>query len=278
MPTLDLSTKSIIVTGAGRGIGREMTLALVAAGGHVTAASRSAGPLETLSADAQGLPGRVETVTADVRQVGDCERIVESAVSARGQVDVLINNAGLTLAYIYPKRHLRDSLPKFWEADDQIIQDVIDTNYVAAHRLARMVVGGMIDKGWGRIIGLTTKMEIMNRGGSAPYGASKAAIEMSSEVWMKDLEGTGVTVNLLNPGAMATDGFASAEEREVVAGRIPLIEPARIGAPIVWLASDASDEFNGFRFEVEDWSSDGDPTAEARRVGSPFSFLLKDPD
>lgn len=198
-------------------------------------------------------------------------------MTAFGGIDVLLNNAGLTLAYVYPKRHLMQTLPKFWEIDDDIIQNVIDTNFVAADRMARLVAPQMVERGWGRIIGLTTKLEIMNRGTSAPYGASKAALEMSSEVWMKDLLGTGVTVNVLNPGAMATDGFASAEEREAVAGRIPLIEASRIGPPVVWLASTASDGTNGRRFEVEDWDPEGDADIEAKKVGSPMSFRLKDP-
>jgi 3-oxoacyl-[acyl-carrier protein] reductase len=204
-----LGAKSVIVTGGGRGLGREMSLALLAAGASVTAAARSADQLDSLAEAAKPLPGSLQTITADIRLADDCAKIVAAANAAFGAVHVLINNAGLTMAYIYPGRHLRQDTPKFWEVSDATVEDVMATNFLGADRLVRMVAADMVAQGWGRIISLTTKIEIMNRAASAPYGGSKAALEMTSEVWMKDLEGTGVTVNVLNPGAADTDGFAS---------------------------------------------------------------------
>jgi 3-oxoacyl-[acyl-carrier protein] reductase len=270
-----LVAKSVIVTGGGRGLGREMTLALLEAGANVTAAARSADQLDSLSEAAQSLPGSLQTITADIRRADDCAKIVAAANEAFGAVHVLINNAGLTMSHIYPKRHLREDTPKFWEVSDEVVEDVMTTNFLAADRLARMVVPDMVARGWGRIISLTSKIEIMNRAASAPYGGSKAALEMTSEVWMKDLVGTGVTVNVLNPGAADTDGFASIEERELVAKKMPLIDPARIGAPVVWLASDASNGVTGRRFDAEFWDADGDAEEQAKRTGRPMGFNLK---
>lgn len=270
-----LGAKSVIVTGGGRGLGREMALALLAAGANVTAAARSADQLDSLSEAARSLPGRLQTITADIRMAEDCAKIVAAANAAFGAVHVLINNAGLTMAYIYPKRHLRQDIPKFWEVSDATVEDVMATNFLAADRLTRLVAPAMVAGGWGRIISLTTKIEIMNRAASAPYGGSKAALEMTSEVWMKDLQGTGVTVNVLNPGAADTDGFASREERELVAKKMPLVDPARIGAPVVWLASDASDGVTGRRFDAEFWEPGSDPATQAKRTGNPMGFDLK---
>ncbi len=141
----------------------------------------------------------MQTITADIRLAGDCAKIVAAAQEKFGAVHVLVNNAGLTMAYIYPGRHLHDVAPKFWEVSDATVEDVMATNFLAADRLVRMVAADMVAQGWGRIISLTTKIEIMSRAASAPYGGSKAALEMTSEVWMKDLEGTGVTVNVSTP-------------------------------------------------------------------------------
>lgn len=270
-----LGAKSVIVTGGGRGLGREMSLALLAAGASVTAAARSADQLDSLAEAAKPLPGSLQTITADIRLADDCAKIVAAANAAFGAVHVLINNAGLTMAYIYPGRHLRQDTPKFWEVSDATVEDVMATNFLGADRLVRMVAADMVAQGWGRIISLTTKIEIMNRAASAPYGGAKAALEMTSEVWMKDLEGTGVTVNVLNPGAADTDGFASREERELVAKKMPLIDPARIGAPVVWLASDASDGVTGRRFDTEFWEPGADAEEQAKRTGSPMGFDLK---
>jgi NAD(P)-dependent dehydrogenase (short-subunit alcohol dehydrogenase family) len=270
-----LKGKSVVVTGGGRGLGREMVLALLAAGAGVTAAARSEDQLAALATDANSLAGSLQTVTADIRRAEDCAKITAAAGDRFGTPQVLINNAGLTMAFIYPKRHLHTGTPKFWEVADAVVEDVMATNFIAADRLARLVAPEMVAGGWGRIINVTTKIEIMNRAASAPYGGSKAALEMTSEVWMKDLEGTGVTVNMLNPGAADTDGFASAEERKLVAKRMPLIDPALIGPPVVWLASEGSDGTNGQRFDVEFWDPDGAPEEQARRTGSAMGFQLK---
>jgi 3-oxoacyl-[acyl-carrier protein] reductase len=99
--------------------------------------------------------------------------------------------------YIDPARFRRDSLQRFWQVDDEIVDNVITTNYVAADRLARRVAPAMIERGWGRIVNVTTKLDTMNRIGTHPYGASKAALELATEVWAKDAAGTGMTVNIV---------------------------------------------------------------------------------
>lgn len=272
-----LKGKIVIVTGGGRGLGRAMTLAMVEAGAMVTAASRGETSLSALAEETASIPGHGEllTIRADIRNPEDCRKIVDETVNHFGGLHVLVNNAGLTLAHIYPKRHLRDDKAKFWEASDDIVQDVFDTNYVALDRMTRLVIGRFIDQGWGRIINMTSKIEIMNRAATAPYGASKAAVEMSSEAWMRDLEGTGVTINLINPGAADTEGFASPEEREIFSKRLPLVDPARMGPTVVWLSSDAADDINGYRFEIEEWDSSLPPEQAARAARRPLGLELK---
>ena len=128
----------------------------------------------------------------------ECDRVVAETRARFGAVDILVNNAGLTFTYIDPPRFSRGTIQKFFEVGDEIIDNVITTNYLAADRLSRRVAPAMIEAGWGRIVNVTTKLDTMNRTGTHPYGASKAALELATEVWAKDVAGTGLTVNIVN--------------------------------------------------------------------------------
>ena len=276
-----LDGKVAVVTGGGRGLGRSMALALVEAGAKVIAADMIEEALDQVAAEAASLAnaGALGGVTADIRRPEDCRRIVEAAVERFGGLDILINNAGLLPSYAYPGRFLEGAAPgKFWNLADDVIQNVMDTNFVAPDRLARRAVPHMIDKGWGRIVNVTTRLSAMNRTGASPYGASKAALEMASEIWMKDLEGTGVTVNILNPGAAVdTPGFATPEEKRVAtaSGRLHMMHPDRMRAPAVWLVSHASDGINGMRYDAVSWDAARPPAEQATLHGRPLGFDLK---
>ena len=209
-----LEGKSIIVTGGARGLGRAMTLGLVSAGANVVAAAHIESDIEPLLHDVAAIgAGAVHPVVADIRNPAECDRIVAETKRMFGTADVLINNAGLTFTFIYDDRKLGVNQPKFWTVQDDRIQAVMDTNFVGMAQMSRRAVEPMIEKGWGRIINVTTMLQTMHRQGASPYGPSKAAIEMASEVWLHDLEDTGVTLNILNPGGPAdTPGFASRNE------------------------------------------------------------------
>ncbi len=210
-----LDDRVAVVTGGGRGLGRAMTLGLARAGARVIAAAHIAEDMAALEAETDGtaLAGRVVPILADLRRPADCDRVIAAAEDRFGALDVLVNNAGLTFTYISPDRFRRPDTPRFYEASDEIVQTVMDTNYVAADQMARRAAPGMVRRGWGRIISVTTMLETMHREGSSPYGPSKAALEMASEIWAKDLAGTGVTVNVLNPGGGANTPGAPARCR-----------------------------------------------------------------
>src|SRR5580704_8260146 len=171
-----------IVTGGLRGLGRAMALGLVQTGHRVLAV----GHIETDIAEmetatgALGLGGRVWPLVADLREARECDRVVAEARTRFGAIDVLVNNAGLTFTYIDPERYRRPTPQRFWEVGDEIIENVIATNYLAADRLSRRVAPDMVARGWGRIVNVTTKLDTMNRLGTHPYGASKAALEMAT--------------------------------------------------------------------------------------------------
>ncbi len=276
-----LDGKVAVVTGGARGLGRSMALALVEAGANVVAADLIGENLAQVAGEAASLSntGVLTGVTADIRQADDCRRILETARERFGGLDILINNAGLLPSYAYPGRFLDDAAPaKFWNLADDVIRDVIDTNFVAHDRLTRYAVPQLIDKGWGRIVNVTTRLTTMNRTGASPYGASKAALEMASEIWMKDLDGTGVTVNILNPGAAVdTPGFATPEEKRVAtaSGRLHMMDPDRMRAPAVWLVSHATDGINGMRYDAVSWDAARPASEQAALHGRPLGFNLK---
>ena len=188
-----MEQSNAIVTGGLRGLGRSMALGLAREGHRVLAVGHIETDVAEIEGEATGagLADRLRPIVADLRRAGECDRIVAAAEAQFGQVDILVNNAGLTFTYIDPPRFRRPAIQKFWEVADDIVENVIATNYMAGDRLARRVAPGMVARGWGRIVNVTTKLDTMNRAGTHPYGASKAALEMATEVWAKETDGPG---------------------------------------------------------------------------------------
>jgi 3-oxoacyl-[acyl-carrier protein] reductase len=142
--------------------------------------------------------------------------------------------------------------------------------------MARRVAPFMVKQGWGRIVNVTTKLDTMNRPHTSPYGASKAALEMATEVWAKEVEGTGLTVNIVNPGAGAnTPGMAEEMRAMSREGRAPrLVEPDEMVPPLLYVVSREADNVNGWRFDANLWDSLLPPAEAARRAGRPAGFEL----
>lgn len=282
MAEYDLSGRVVIMTGAGRGLGRSMTEALTEASANVVAAAHIDDDFAELQAACADHPGRIHCVTADIRKSEDCDRIVAEALEGFGAIHGLVNNAGLTFTYIWPDGHKRPEwratgeMPKFWEASDEVIQNVMDTNFVGGDKLARRIAPLMVEQGWGRIINVTTMYRTMTKQGSSPYGPSKAALECATEIWNKDLAGTGVTVNILNPGAGAiTPGMSDEmKERDKTLESPVLIEADLMKAPVVWLMSEATNEITGMRYDAKPWDPTKPAAEEAARIGAEAGVLL----
>ena len=137
----------------------------------------------------------------------------------------------------------------------------------------------MIERGWGRIVNVTTKLDTMNRIGTHPYGASKAALEMATEVWAKDAAGTGLTVNIVNPGAGAnTPGMAVEARALAEAGKMArLVEPEEMVPPMLFVASRDADNVNGWRFDANLWDPKLPPREAAWLAGRPAGFVFHQP-
>jgi 3-oxoacyl-[acyl-carrier protein] reductase len=266
--TIDLSGKVVIVTGGGRGLGRAMTLALTAAGADVIAAGHIPHDIEPIRHEVseQG-KGRCHAMLADVRKPDNCERVVQAALDRFGRLDVLINNAGLGMTLVSPT--YTSNPPKFWTVTPDAWRSIMDTNANGPFNMARAAAPHMIRQKWGRIVNVTTRIETMQRRGQSPYGPSKAALEAASAAWAADLEGTGVTVNVLIPGG-ATDtdmlpGRKGDPDRTGTGQTI--LSPDVMKAPIVWLASGESDGVTGRRFIAKEWDP-AVPAHEAWRKAS----------
>lgn len=250
-----LKNRVILITGGSRGLGREMALALSEAGARVAITGSSAsGALEATRRD---VGGDTLAIVADVTSGTAAAEPVERVLSAFGRIDVLINNAGLGMRAI---SETFNTVPtRFWQADPAAWARIVDTNVNGPFRMAAAVVPHMLDRGFGKIINISTSDQTMIRNGYAPYGPSKAFLEAASRVWAADLAGTGVDVNVLIPGgATDTDLLPPSPDKKGADGN--LLPPRVMRAPICWLASDAANGITGARYIARLWTPD-DPAA-----------------
>jgi len=271
-----METRVAIVTGGLRGLGHAMAFGLARHGYRVVAVGHIEADVAEIEAVAANLPGQILPLVADLRRPAECDRVVATAMERFGAVHILVNNAGLTFTTIDPARFRRHEPQKFWQVPDDIVRAVIETNYIAADQMARRVAPGMVEEGWGRIVNVTTKLDTMNRPHTSPYGASKAALEMATEVWAKEVEGTGVTINIVNPGAGAnTPGMADEMRTMSREGRTPrLVEPEEMVPPLLYVISRDADNVNGWRFDANLWDTSLPPAEAARRAGRPAGFEM----
>ena len=273
-----MQDKVALVTGGLRGLGRAMTLGLAASGYRVAAVGHISNDIADIEdmADSLKLRELILPLAADLREPNDCDEVIGKTLARFGSVDILVNNAGLTFTYIDPPRFRRGTPQNFWQVSDEIVENVIATNFLAADRMARRVAPAMLEAGWGRIINVTTKLDTMNRPGTHPYGASKAALEMATEVWAKDAEGSGLTVNIVNPGAGANTPGMAIEMRDMSAdGRAPkLVEPDEMVPPLLYVVSREADKVNGYRFDANAWNANLPPAEAAKAASRPAGFVL----
>jgi len=246
--------KACIVTGAGAGLGKAMTLALAKAGANVIAADVdvAAAGRTADEAAAGGAPGRVIAQPTDVRDRAACEAAVERAIAELGRIDVLVNCAGLNMV-LFSREFLTD-LVRFWTVDPDKWQLLYDVNVRGPFLMARAAAPHMMRQKWGRVVNVTTSYSTMIREGNTPYGQAKAAMEAASYCWAEDMEGTGVTCNVLIPGGAADTAMIPAD---APIDRSRLVAPEAMGPPICFLASDASDGLTKMRFVARFW----DPAA-----------------
>lgn len=270
MTNTSLVGKSAMVTGAGRGLGREMANSLLNAGASVAFVELDPEPLQEASQEAIQTHGgdRVIALSADVTNDDAVADAVTAATEKFGSVDILVNNAALGPQSFRPSN--LDEPLKVWEVDPDIWRRVQLINTTGPLITSRTVIPAMIDRGWGRIINVTTSLDTMYRATIGPYGPSKAALEALTAVMAEELEGTGVTANVLVPGGRANTRMIPNDG--VFVDRSLLVQPDVMAAPIAWLASDASNHINNMRFRGALWDPDVPVEDAIEAAGAPVAW------
>ncbi|KQW54409.1 MULTISPECIES: acetoacetyl-CoA reductase [unclassified Variovorax] len=183
---------------------------------------------------------------ASVGNVGDWQSTVEAfsaAKAAHGPIDVLVNNAGITRDRMFLKM-----TPEDWSA-------VIETNLNSMFNVTKQVVGDMVEKGWGRIINISSVNGAKGQAGQTNYSAAKAGMHGFTMALAQELANKGVTVNTVSPGYIGTE-MVKAIRQEVldkIVATIPvkrLGEPSEIASIIAWLATDEGGYSTGADFSV----------------------------
>jgi 3-oxoacyl-[acyl-carrier protein] reductase len=236
----DLTGRTALVTGATGGIGGAIACALHAQGASVALSGTKSEKLDALASE---LGGRAHALRCDLTHRTQVEALVPQAEAALGQVDILINNAGLT----------RDNL--FMRLKDEEWDDVLAVDLTAAFRLARAAVRGMMRRRFGRIIGIASIVGVTGNAGQGNYAAAKAGMIGMSKALALEVASRGVTVNCVAPGFIATamtDALTD-KQREGALARVPagrLGVAADVAAAVVYLAAEEAAYVTGQTLHV----------------------------
>jgi len=185
----------------------------------------------------------IDIVYGDIAQYGDCEKLVSLVMERYGRIDVLVNNAGIT-----KDCSLRKMTPQTW-------QQVLDANLNSVFNMTRNVIPTMLDKGYGRIISISSINGRKGQFGQCNYASTKAALFGFSKSLALEVASKGITVNTISPGYIETPMLAAVKE-EVLNSIIAAIPVGRLGYPkevadaVAFLASPDSGFITGANLDV----------------------------
>lgn len=243
-PTKPLQGQVAIVTGASRGIGRAIALALAGEGAAVVVNyASSSGAADQLVAEITAQGGSAIALQADVAKADQVDKLIETTLEKWGRIDILVNNAGIT----------RDTLllrmkPEDWQA-------VIDLNLTGVFLCTRAVAKTMLKQRSGRIINIASVAGQMGNPGQANYSAAKAGVIGFTKTVAKEMASRGITVNAVAPGFIATDMTEGLPNTEEILKFIPLArfgQPEDIAGMVRFLAADAAAAYiTGQTFNVD---------------------------
>jgi len=223
-----LAGRVSLVTGASRGIGRAVALALAGRGSDLVLLARQAGPLEEVAAACAGLGVKATAIAADIADGAAARAAVQRAAEAHGHVDHLVNNAGVTGDGLLLRMKREE-----WDR-------VLATNLTGAFEVTRAALPAMIKARYGRIVNITSVVALMGNPGQTNYCAAKAGLIGFTKSLAREVASRQVTVNAIAPGFIDTEmtrGLPQAA-REALAGRIPLGRLGRaedVAAGVCWL-------------------------------------------
>jgi 2-deoxy-D-gluconate 3-dehydrogenase len=214
---LQLKHTVVLLTGASRGLGAAMAVALAREGAHVVAAARSVESLEEVASRGEG---RITTLEADMRDETSVARVVPEVLERHGRIDGLINNAGIAPA------------GKFATQDPAVWKDALAVNVVAPMLLAQAAGVQMIEQGGGRIVNVASTTGVRGKPFLVPYSTSKGAVVRFTEALAAEWAPKNVQVNCIAPGAFVTEAQkAVTESPELHAKRIAKIPAGRMADP-----------------------------------------------
>lgn len=214
---LRLEGTVVLVTGASRGLGAAMALALAKEGATVVAAARSKDSLAEVAAQGEG---RISALTVDMRDEESVKALVPEVVARHGRIDGLVNNAGIAPA------------GKFATQDPEIWKDAMTVNVIAPMLLAQAAGQHMIKQGAGRIVNIASTTGVRGKPFLVPYSTSKGAVVRFTEALAAEWAAKNVQVNCIAPGAFVTEAQkAVTESPELHAKRIAKIPAGRMADP-----------------------------------------------
>lgn len=265
-----LDGKVAMITGAGSpiGLGHAMTQGLVRAGARVALLDINEAWLEQSAAEMREIGGNdcALPLVTNITDPASVEQAVSRTIAELGGLHILVNNAGINQR---SEGFTSGGAANFWEITPDAWSRVVAVNLSGAFFMSHAVAPHMIAQGWGRIIGVTTSMDTMWRKGGTPYGPSKAGHEALVAAMAQELDGTGVTANVLVPGGAT---YTNMTASNTAYDKEKMIRPEVMQAPVVWLASEASNAFTGRRIISYFWDEGLPLEARLEKASAPAAW------
>ena len=238
-----LKEKVAVITGGGRGIGKEAALLYVAEGASVVLADVDP-CTDDVAGEIEKSGGQALSVRCNVSDSADCQALVERAVDRFGRIDILVNNAGIT----------RDG--RLVKLTDDEFDRVIAVNLKGTFNATRAVAPLMIEQGTGRVINVSSVVGLYGNFGQTNYAATKSGVIGMTKVWARELGPKGITVNAVAPGFIQTEMTETVPEKvlDLMRSKTPLgrLGTARDVANIyLFLASEEASYVNGAVISVD---------------------------